>query len=238
MKKIIILLLTCIFLFTSSFNTYAYELINDDPIITQAQAIACLRKYNASEKLINAVPFIYEYAKEVGIDPGVVMAMTTIETGWGKSRLFRYNNNPGGIKAKGGWAKYSSVEEGYKAMINLIATYAGLMNKHSYLYGYSKTTEGLAGMYWTNYGNDYGYHNQLTRMVKMMQSFPRGEETVVEDKPKETASEIKKYNKKNIDKNNNKKENKKSASSILYDILNGKKNNSNALDIIYDILNK
>ena len=123
-------------------------------------------------------------------------------------------------------------------MINLIATYAGLMNKHSYLYGYSKTTEGLAGMYWTNYGNDYGYHNQLTRMVKMMQSFPRGEETVVEDKPKETASEIKKYNKKNIDKNNSKKENKKSASSILYDILNGKKNNSNAFDIIYDILNK
>ena len=67
-----------------------------------------------------------------------------------------------------------------------------------------------------------------------MQSFPRGEETVVEDEPKETTSEIKKYNKKNIDKNNN----KKSASSILYDILNGKKDNSNALDIIYNILNK
>ena len=233
MKKIIVILLTLMLVGSTGFRTHAYELVND-PTITQSQVIACLKHYNASDKIINAVPFVYEYAQKVGIDPGIVMAMSTIETGWGKSRLFRYNNNPGGLKAKRGWGKFSSVEEGYTRMINLLATYAGLMNKDSYLYGYSTTTEGLAGMYWTNYGNDYGYHNQLTSMVKMMQSFPKGEED--EPNPEKDVTKTKTQEKKSRPKS--KKKSSSSAVDKIYEILNRKKPKSSALDIIYHILNR
>lgn len=227
-------------IFTSCFQCDAYSIIlkdKNEPIIKQEQAIACLKAHNANPKMIKAVPFIYEYATKVGVDPGLVIAMTSIETGWGKSRLFRYNNNTGGLKGKGGWQKFNTPEDGYRAHINLLATYAGLMNKHSWLYGYSKTTEGLAGMYWTNSGNDYGYHDQLTAMIKLYQRYPINNKNKEENKNKSnitTSKKIEDINKK--EENGNTEDD--SALSIINNILDKDSTHKSAIDMIFDAIGK
>lgn len=227
-------------IFTSCFQCDAYSITlkdKNEPIIKQEQAIACLKAHNANPKMIKAVPFIYEYATKVGVDPGLVIAMTSIETGWGKSRLFRYNNNTGGLKGKGGWQKFNTPEDGYRAHINLLATYAGLMNKHSWLYGYSKTTEGLAGMYWTNSGNDYGYHDQLTAMIKLYQRYPINNKNKEENKNKSnitTSKKIEDINKK--EENGNTEDD--SALSIINNILDKDSTHKSAIDMIFDAIGK
>lgn len=241
MKRMLMtVVLSLALIFTSCFQCDAYSIIlkdKNEPIIKQEQAIACLKAHNANPKMIKAVPFIYEYATKVGVDPGLVIAMTSIETGWGKSRLFRYNNNTGGLKGKGGWQKFNTPEDGYRAHINLLATYAGLMNKHSWLYGYSKTTEGLAGMYWTNSGNDYGYHDQLTAMIKLYQRYPINNKNKEENKNKSnitTSKKIEDINKK--EENGNTEDN--SALSIINNILDKDSAHKSAIDMIFDAIGK
>lgn len=241
MKRMLMaVVLSLALIFTSCFQCDAYSIIlkdKNEPIIKQEQAIACLKAHNANPKMIKAVPFIYEYATKVGVDPGLVIAMTSIETGWGKSRLFRYNNNTGGLKGKGGWQKFNTPEDGYRAHINLLATYAGLMNKHSWLYGYSKTTEGLAGMYWTNSGNDYGYHDQLTAMIKLYQRYPINNKNKEENKNKSnitTSKKIEDINKK--EENGNTEDD--SALSIINNILDKDSAHKSAIDMIFDAIGK
>lgn len=239
MKRMLMaVVLSLALIFTSCFQCDAYSIIlkdKNEPIIKQEQAIACLKAHNANPKMIKAVPFIYEYATKVGVDPGLVIAMTSIETGWGKSRLFRYNNNTGGLKGKGGWQKFNTPEDGYRAHINLLATYAGLMNKHSWLYGYSKTTEGLAGMYWTNSGNDYGYHDQLTAMIKLYQRYPINNKNKEENKSNITTSKkIEDINKK--EENGNTEDD--SALSIINNILDKDSTHKSAIDMIFDAIGK
>lgn len=246
MKRMLMaVVLSLALIFTSCFQSDAYSIIlkdKNEPIIKQEQAIACLKAHNANPKMIKAVPFIYEYATKVGVDPGLVIAMTSIETGWGKSRLFRYNNNTGGLKGKGGWQKFDTPEDGYRAHINLLATYAGLMNKHSWLYGYSKTTEGLAGMYWTNSGNDYGYHDQLTAMIKLYQRYPinKGIKKEVKEEEKKneniitTSKKIGDINKK--EENGDTKDN--SALSIINNILHKDSAHKSAIDMMFDAIGK
>lgn len=224
MKKIFSIVLSfviCFMLYTNS--SYAYPLLyNDKPIIDKSQAEQFLIDRHASKKMLDCLDFIYEYAEEVGIDPGIVVAMSSIETGYGKSNLFVNHNNPGGIKSsrtRNGWAHYDSAEDGYRGMINLLATYAGLRNPNSYLHGVSKTTQGLAGIYWTNYGNDRGYHGQLSRQIETMRSYPIKKEKI---KKIENELEIK-------DTNTTKTENEATLKP---------KNDSNGLSIIFDILNK
>lgn len=241
MKRMLMaVILSLALIFTSCFQCDAYSIIlkdKNEPIIKQEQAIACLKAHNANPKMIKAVPFIYEYGTKVGVDPGLVIAMTSIETGWGKSRLFRYNNNTGGLKGKGGWQKFNTPEDGYRAHINLLATYAGLMNKHSWLYGYSKTTEGLAGMYWTNSGNDYGYHDQLTAMIKLYQRYPINNKNKEENKNKSnitTSKKIEDINKK--EENGNTEDD--SALSIINNILDKDSTHKSAIDMIFDAIGK
>lgn len=241
MKRMLMaVILSLALIFTSCFQCDAYSIIlkdKNEPIIKQEQAIACLKAHNANPKMIKAVPFIYEYATKVRVDPGLVIAMTSIETGWGKSRLFRYNNNTGGLKGKGGWQKFNTPEDGYRAHINLLATYAGLMNKHSWLYGYSKTTEGLAGMYWTNSGNDYGYHDQLTAMIKLYQRYPINNKNKEENKNKSnitTSKKIEDINKK--EENGNTEDD--SALSIINNILDKDSTHKSAIDMIFDAIGK
>lgn len=241
MKRMLMaVILSLALIFTSCFQCDAYSIIlkdKNEPIIKQEQAIACLKAHNANPKMIKAVPFIYEYGTKVGVDPGLVIAMTSIETGWGKSRLFRYNNNTGGLKGKGGWQKFNTPEDGYRAHINLLATYAGLMNKHSWLYGYSKTTEGLAGMYWTNSGNDYGYHDQLTAMIKLYQRYPINNKNKEENKNKSnitTSKKIEDINKK--EENGNTEDD--SALSIINNILDKDSTHKSAIEMIFDAIGK
>lgn len=185
-----------------------------------SQARQFLIDHNASTSLLESLDYIYEYSEEVGIDPSIIVAMTTIETGYGKSNLFVNNNNPGGIKSSKGWARYENKQQGFKAMINLLATYAGIKNPNSWLYGYSSTTEGLAGMYWTN-KEDAGYHTLLTKVINNMKRY-------------EKKSSVDKETETNIDEVIDKilESNRTSTSDILYNILNGNKGNSPGYDYI------
>ncbi|WP_254555262.1 glucosaminidase domain-containing protein, partial [Salmonella enterica] len=82
-------------------DAYAYPITyNDAPLIDKSQTVQFLKDRNASKKMLDCVDFVYEYAESKGIDPSIIMAISSIETGYGKSRLFVYNNNPGGIKAR------------------------------------------------------------------------------------------------------------------------------------------
>lgn len=232
-KKLLIIVLAIIMCIACTSNSLAYPLTyQDTPLIDKSQAEQFLKDRYASKKMLNCLDYIYEYSKEVGIDPGVVVAMSSIETGYGKSHLFVAHNNPGGIKSSrssDGWAHYDSAKAGYRAMINLLATYAGINNNtKSYLYGVSKTTQGLAGIYWTNYGNDRGYHGMLSRQIEKMRSYPIiKKETIKQTNKKQDV--LKKVKPKAATKPS-------SGLDIIYDIL-GKDKNSSGYDYIMNILN-
>lgn len=212
-KKVVIVLL-CVLVATSI--SYGYDIIHYPPLVSKEQTIAFLKDRHATNKYMSCVDYVYDYSEKVGVDPSLVIAMSCLETGYGKSNLFRNSNNPGGIKAKHGWAKFSSPQKGFKHMIELLATYAGVMHKESWLYNYSKTTEGLAGMYWTNYGNDRGYHGQIEIMINNMSKYPKSE----------TKEEVKKENIVKDDATKNTLSIKK------------KKKDTRPIDIIYNILHK
>ena len=234
-KKLLTFILSIIICIVCTGNSLAYPLTyQKTPIIDKSQAEQFLKDRNASKKMLDCIDFIYDYGKQVGIEPGIVIAMSSIETGYGKSHLFVAHNNPGGIKSSrtsDGWAHYSSAKEGYKGMMNLLATYAGINNNtRSYLYGVSKTTQGLAGIYWTNYGNDYGYHNQLSRQIETMRSYPI-KKAAVKNIQNIKNTEIKiRTNKKAM-----RPEEKHSSIDIIYDILNGD-NKSSGYEMIMNLL--
>lgn len=232
-KKLLIIVLAIIMCIVCTSNSLAYPLTyQDTPLIDKSQAEQFLKDRHASKKMLNCLDYIYEYSKEVGIDPGVIVAMSSIETGYGKSHLFVAHNNPGGIKSSrtgDGWAHYDSAKAGYRAMINLLATYAGINNNTgSYLYGVSKTTQGLAGIYWTNYGNDYGYHKQLSRQIEAMRRYPiiKPKSEVEVSKEKDPVKVIEKITE---------PEKERSGIDIIYDIL-GKDKTSSGYDYIMNIL--
>ena len=225
MKKILVIILTAIMCFMlCGSESLGYSLLyNDKSIIDKSQAEQFLKDRHASKKMLDCLDFIYEYGEEVGIDPGIVVAMSSIETGYGKSKLFIYKNNPGGIKARNGWARYDTAKDGYKAMINLLATYAGTNNNTgSYLYGKATTTQQLGNYYWVENGCDSGYHRQLSRQIEKMRSYPI---------KKETKEEVK------IDINKSQSKDKDKADDIINDIIEPEKKKS-VINIIYDILNK
>ena len=226
MKKFLVIILTIVMCFSLyGSESLGYSLLyNDKPIVDESQAEQYLKDRHASKKMLNCLDFIYEYSEEVGIDPSIIVAMSAIETGFGKSNLFVNHNNPGGIKAVGGWKHFNSPQDGYRYMINLLATYAGLRNSDSRLYGASKTTQGLAGIYWTNYGNDRGYHRQLSSVIKTMRAYPIKKEA---KEKKEVKIDINKPQSKDDSK----------ADDVINNIIESKKEKS-GIDIIYDILNR
>lgn len=229
-KIFIILLSICIILLCTSSST-AYPLTySGKPLVDKSQAEQYLKDRHASKKMLNCLDFIYDYAEEIRIDPSEIVAMSAIETGFGKSHLFVAYNNPGGIKSShtsNGWAHYKTAKDGYKGMINLLATYDGLRNPHSYLFGVSKTTEGLAGIYWTNYGNDAGYHKQLSKVIETMRSYPIKKTKIV--KQENSKKLIRKSTKKPATTKNH------TGINIIYDILN-KDDNTSGFDYIMNFL--
>ena len=228
MKKLIVFVIAIIMCIVFSSGTYAYPITyNDTPLIDKSQTVQFLKDRNASKKMLNCINFVYEYAESKGIDPSIIMAISSIETGYGKSRLFVYNNNPGGIKSRNGWAHYDTIEDGYKAMINLLATYAGTNNNTtSYLYGKAKTTQQLGNYYWVENGCDAGYHRQLTRQIEKMRSYP-----IIKEKPVKKEPVItKKFQKKN---DSHKRQ--RSGVDIIFDILDDKEHSS-GYDFIMNLL--
>ena len=222
MKKLVVFVIAIITCIVFSDCTYAYPIIyNDAPLIDKSQTVQFLKDRNTSKKMLNCIDFVYEYAESKGIDPSIIIAISSIETGYGKSRLFVYNNNPGGIKARNGWAHYDTAKDGYRAMINLLATYAGTNNNTaSYLYGKAKTTQQLGNYYWVENGCDAGYHKQLTRQIEKMRSYPIIKEPVI----------TKKFQKKN---DSHKRQ--RSGVDIIFDILDDKEHSS-GYDFIMNLL--
>ena len=222
-KKILILFIAFILTFLSCGSSNAYD-IATKATTDISQARQFLTDRHASKKMMDSLDFIYDYCAEIGIDPTLVVAISSIETGYGKSNLFVNYNNPGGIKARSGWKRFNTIEDGYRYMIRLLATYAGLINENSWLYGKATTTQQLGNYYWVENGCDRGYHSQLTRQIKTIQSYK-----VIKNTKKDSKDIIDKTIK-----------NKKTSTSIINDILKRKsnKNNTNSLDLIYNSLKK
>ena len=227
MKKLIVFVMAIVMCIVFSSGTYAYPITyNDAPLIDKSQTVQFLKDRNASKKMLDCVDFVYEYAESKGIDPSIIMAISSIETGYGKSRLFVYNNNPGGIKARNGWARYDTAKDGYRAMINLLATYAGTNNNTgSYLYGKATTTQQLGNYYWVENGCDSGYHRQLTRQIEKMRSYP-----IIEEKPIKKPVVLEQPQKKST---SHKRQH--SGADIIFDILDDKEHSS-GYDFIMNLL--
>ena len=162
--------------------SYGFELIIDKPMAHKSQVIQFLNDRNASDKFLDCVDYIYEYCDKVGIDPTIVIAMSSIETGYGKSNLFVNYNNPGGIKSKNGWKRSDTIKDGYKYMINLLGVYSGKIYSTSWLYDKAHTTQELGNYYWVENGCDRGYHNLLTKVINTILSYDIQEDIVEEKK--------------------------------------------------------
>ena len=236
-KKILILFIAFILTFLSCGSSNAYDIATKATTdISQARQFLIDR--HASKKMMDSLDFIYDYCAEIGIDPTLVVAISSIETGYGKSNLFINYNNPGGIKARSGWKRFDTIEDGYRYMIRLLATYAGLINENSWLYGKATTTQQLGNYYWVENGCDRGYHSQLTRQIKTIQSYKVIK--IAKKKTKEIKEDKKEGNKNSKDIIDKAMDNKKTSTSIINDILKRKsnKNNTNSLDLIYNSLKK
>ena len=236
-KKILVLFLVFILVFLSCDSSNAYD-IATKATTDISQSRQFLTDRNASKEMIDSLEFIYDYCAEIGIDPTLVVAISSIETGYGKSNLFRNYNNPGGIKARRGWKRFDTLEDGYRYMIRLLATYAGLINENSWLHGKATTTQQLGNYYWVENGCDRGYHSQLTRQIKTIQSYKVIK--IAKKKTKEIKEDKKEGNKNSKDIIDKAMDNKKTPTSIINDILKRKsnKNNTNSLDLIYNSLKK
>lgn len=226
MKRIVKLILIIILIgMTAVSTTFSYDILAEYPMATQDQVYQCAKDRNASQEFLDIIPFVYEYSQQLGVDPTIVLAISCLETGYGKSNLFRNYNNPGGIKGKNGWRKFDTLEDGYKCMINLLAIYAGVIGEDRWQYNKAHTTEELGNYYWVENGCDRGYHNKLTIMIRTMVSYPKKEETKPKTKPKTKKVE------KPIEENKNTK-----PSDIIYNILNKESKDNKGLRIINDIL--
>lgn len=233
MKKIFSVLICLVLIITSPYVCYGYPLSVDKPMATKSQVVQFLEDRNATKDFLDCVDFIYSYCEEVHIDPTIVIAISSLETGYGKSNLFRNYNNPGGIKARGGWRRFDTLKDGYRGMINLLAIYSGNLKSNSWIFNKAHTTQDLGNYYWVENGCDHGYHDMLTIVINKMLSYEslEKEEPVVktpEESPKKESA------KKKIESIRNKK---RTPLDIIKDILKNKKH-MNSMDLIKNALKK
>ena len=180
MKKLWYIILSLILALILHDITDAYSpIIATDNTTTAEQAIEFLRDRNATKSMLDCVPFIYDYCEEVGIDATIVIGISSLETGYGKSNLFIRNNNPGGMKARRGWMKFDTLEDGYRAMINKIAVMAGVRESKSFYYNTCYYVRDLGSIYWVENGCDRGYYNNLISQMNKIASYE-----VINEEPK------------------------------------------------------
>lgn len=239
MKKKIFTLFLCALMVLLPCSSYASKpIIATDNTSTPYQAKVFLYNRNTSKKLMGCVDYIYEYCDKVGIDATLVIAMTSIETGYGKSHLFRSYNNPGGLKATHGWMRFKNIKDGYKAMIDKLAVMSGVRKSNTYYFNSCHYIQDLGDMYWVENGCDNGYYHMLLKQMHRI--------TSIEDKtPKEKKSKKEKHegvtvrrtntktNKKIIDKLF-KKPKKQSAKDYLLSF--NKHKEKNGMNIINKVL--
>lgn len=186
MKKLWYIILSLILALILHDITDAYSpIIATDNTTTAEQAIEFLKDRNATKSMLDCVPFIYDYCEEVGIDATIVIGISSLETGYGKSNLFIRNNNPGGMKARRGWMKFDTLEDGYRTMINKIAVMAGVRESKSFYYNTCYYVRDLGNMYWVENGCDRGYYNNLISQMNKIASY----EVINEESKKEIIVE-------------------------------------------------
>ena len=180
MKKLWYIILSLILALILHDITDAYSpVIATDNTTTAEQAIEFLKDRNATKSMLDCVPFIYDYCEEVGIDATIVIGISSLETGYGKSNLFIRNNNPGGMKARRGWMKFDTLEDGYRTMINKIAVMAGVRESKSFYYNTCYYVRDLGNTYWVENGCDRGYYNNLISQMNKIASYE-----VINEEPK------------------------------------------------------
>lgn len=188
-KKIILLLITLTLIIPCLGYSESKPLIATDNTTTPSQAEQFLSDRNATKEMMDCIPFIYDYCDKIGIDATLIIGISSIETGYGKSNLCKNNNNPGGMKARRGWMKFNSLKDGYKAMIDKIAVMSGVKKSNSYYYNSCKYIEDLGKIYWCENSVDHGYYNMLVKQLNRIKSYKRLEKKVTkkvkENKPKE-----------------------------------------------------
>ena len=186
MKKLWYIILSLILALILHDITDAYSpIIATDNTTTAEQAIEFLKDRNATKSMLDCVSFIYDYCEEVGIDATIVIGISSLETGYGKSNLFIRNNNPGGMKARRGWMKFDTLEDGYRAMINKIAVMAGVRESKSFYYNTCYYVRDLGNIYWVENGCDRGYYNNLISQMNKIASY----EVINEESKKEIIVE-------------------------------------------------
>ena len=219
-KKFVTLCLFVLLTIITYVNAYA-----DMPIIacpnntTPEQAMAFLKDRNASKEMIDCVPFIYDYCNEVGIDATIIIAISSIETGYGKSNLFINKNNPGGMKARKGWMKFDTLEDGYRAMINKIGAMAGARESNSFYYNTCYYVKDLGNIYWVENGCDRGYYKNLIVVMSKISSYEIKDKKDKKDKKTKTVIE------EHIDNHN------KTVKDNIIDIIN-KKRTGNGMSLL------
>lgn len=231
-KKIFTLLLCILIMLPIAGYSERKPVIATDNTTTPYQAEKFLKDRNATKEMINCIPFIYEYCEKTGVDATLIIGISSIETGYGKSHLCNSYNNPGGMKAsRGGWMRFKTLKAGYKAMIDKIAVMAGVKKSKSYYYNSCYYIQDLGRIYWVESGCDSGYYRMLCKQMNTIKSYKKV------DKEKETKKESKKVNKKNETKKVTIEAPKKqSAKDYLMSFTKGKK--KSGMEIIYGALKK
>lgn len=200
---------------------------------TPYQAKQFLKDRNTTKEMIDCVDFVYDYCEKVGIDATLIIAQSSIETGYGKSHLCRKYNNVGGMKAsRGGWMKFNSLKDGYRAMINKIAVMAGVRKSSAYYFNSCYYIEDLGNIYWVENGCDHGYYNLLCKQMNTIKSYKKYHNKKV-NKPRKQSSNKEKSSKKITIRPIKKKQ---SAKDYLMSFTKGKK--KNGMELIYNAIKK
>ena len=232
-KRIFALFLCVAMLLPVSGYSERKPVIATENTTTPYQAEQFLKDRNATQEMIDCIDFVYDYCEKVGIDATLIIAQSSIETGYGKSRLCRKYNNVGGMKAsRGGWMKFNSLKDGYRAMINKIAVMAGVRKSSAYYFNSCYYIEDLGNIYWVENGCDYGYYNLLCKQMNTIKSYKKYHSKKV-NKPKKQSLNKKKPSKKVTIKPIKKKQ---SAKDYLMSFTKGKK--KNGMELIYSAIKK
>ena len=233
-KRVFALFLCVAMLLPISGYSERKPVIATENTTTPYQAEQFLKDRNATQEMINCVDFVYDYCEKVGIDATLIIAQSSIETGYGKSRLCRKYNNVGGMKAsRGGWMKFNSLKDGYRAMINKIAVMAGVRKSSAYYFNSCYYIEDLGNIYWVENGCDYGYYNMLIGQMNRIKSYRRYVKKKVNKPKKQTITNKKTRKNKIIIKAPPKKQ---SAKDYLMSFTKGKK--KSGMELIYGAIKK
>ena len=233
-KRIFALFLCVAMLLPVSGYSDRKPVIATENTTTPYQAEQFLKDRNATQEMIDCIDFVYDYCEKVGIDATLIIAQSSIETGYGKSRLCRKYNNVGGMKAsRGGWMKFNSLKDGYRAMINKIAVMAGVRKSSAYYFNSCYYIEDLGNIYWVENGCDYGYYNMLVGQMNRIKSYRRYVKKKVNKPKKQTITKKKTRKNKIIIKAQPKKQ---SAKDYLMSFTKRKK--KSGMELIYGAIKK